>query len=514
MDYFFYSAKEKINLKKIENLKHVSPNQEGIRAFTDFKSAGLSEPEIVEETNNGTFIIDISRHHFMKMDAQEYPLRLWSYFVTMDEKHDFVLNDEIILSFGKDADEINIDEWLAEYGCKLKEKIDEFYVAKIDLDWISEDINLEDYPLLLANKINAREEIQYAYPNALIRFRIPSVESGFRRKDIGYYKYQWHLNNTGQFSTNDKIDIKVEEGWKEAGNKGNGIMVAVLDGGFDMPHSSLAGKSTAYNADDPTNDEVSGGNDSHGNACAGLIGASIRKLGNEYLCMGVVPECHLFLVKCSGLTDSATLVKDVFSKIIQEKIKIVSYSGDLLKLTHLENYFNTIYEKHSVLLVSTTGNGRGSVEFPACIDSVLGVGAVTCLGKAASYSKTGKGLDVVAPSSGENESGNTIYIETIDERECIRRNGCEDRYKMAGNSSGFGQTSAAAPIAAGVCALILAVNPDLSAKEIKKIICDTASTTELDNFNRDNSRDDRYGFGLVNARDAAKKAMETLNNPV
>jgi subtilisin-like proprotein convertase family protein len=73
----------------------------------------------------------------------------------------------------------------------------------------------------------------------------------------------------------------------------------------------------------------------------------------------------------------------------------------------------------------------------------------------------------------------------------------------------FGGTSSATPLVAGVCALMLSVNPDLTASEVKEILKDTAEKIDPQGGNYDNNGHSRiYGFGRVDAQRAVLAARD------
>ena len=99
-------------------------------------------------------------------------------------------------------------------------------------------------------------------------------------------------------------------------------------------------------------------------------------------------------------------------------------------------------------------------------------------------SNYGNGLDVVAPG---------IEIPTTD------INGSYDMH--------FFGTSAACPHVAGVAALMLSANPDLTAQEVHDII--NATATKLPNYSGDWNSE--VGYGLINAEAAVNKAINELS---
>ena len=66
-------------------------------------------------------------------------------------------------------------------------------------------------------------------------------------------------------------------------------------------------------------------------------------------------------------------------------------------------------------------------------------------------------------------------------------------------------TSMATPFASGVAALMLQANPDLTCKEVREILMETA---ERDTYVTTSSNPVQWGAGKINALDAVKKAIE------
>ena len=74
----------------------------------------------------------------------------------------------------------------------------------------------------------------------------------------------------------------------------------------------------------------------------------------------------------------------------------------------------------------------------------------------------------------------------------------------------FGGTSSAAPLVAGVAALVISANPALTATEVKDIIKETADKINPDNNDPEGKYDNDghskwYGYGKVNAGNAVKR---------
>ncbi len=136
------------------------------------------------------------------------------------------------------------------------------------------------------------------------------------------------------------------------------------------------------------------------------------------------------------------------------------------------------------------------ISYPAAYPESIAVGATTNFDCRSHYSQYGPELDLVAPSSGGFFN---LGIDTTD------RMGSAG-YTTGNYFSGFGGTSAATPLVAGIAGLMLSRNPDLTAAEVREILLRTTDEVGLEpNLT---SRDDRYGFGRVNAHRAVRHAAE------
>lgn len=144
--------------------------------------------------------------------------------------------------------------------------------------------------------------------------------------------------------------------------------------------------------------------------------------------------------------------------------------------------------------------GKG-LSFPASDENAIAVGASTNEDVLSSYSQYGDQLDFVAPSS-----GGSLGITTTD------RTG-SDGYSYTNYTNNFGGTSSAAPLAAGIAALLLSRNPNLTASEVKTIMqnsCEKIGTEQYD----ENGWNMYYGYGKVNAYNAIQQvepAVESTN---
>ena len=136
------------------------------------------------------------------------------------------------------------------------------------------------------------------------------------------------------------------------------------------------------------------------------------------------------------------------------------------------------------------------------------MGASTSQDHHSSYSNRGQELSVVAPSNGDWP---IIAARAWWDQGLSYETG-DWRYWRDGKSRGnhykhFGGTSSAAPLVAGVCALVLSANPELTAAQVKQILEKTADKIgEPEEYDaKGHSR--KYGYGRVNAGRVVAEAL-------
>ncbi|MEM1299612.1 MAG: S8 family serine peptidase, partial [Pseudomonadota bacterium] len=123
------------------------------------------------------------------------------------------------------------------------------------------------------------------------------------------------------------------------------------------------------------------------------------------------------------------------------------------------------------------------------------------------YSNYGAEVSICAPSSGKGGWGiTTADVQgTYTDANGIRR---PMGYSIGDYTHGFGGTSSACPLAAGVAALVLGAHPDLTAAEVRKILESTARKIgDLSTYDAE-GHSPYHGYGCVNAADAVKLALK------
>lgn len=328
------------------------------------------------------------------------------------------------------------------------------------------------------------------------------------------YPFQFFLDNTGQTVNGEvgvaDIDMDAPDAWTITTGTSvtpGAIRVAVLDDGVE-PHEDLKTPSGADRVQSGYTPNCVTGCDGfprnsgeHGEAVAGIIAASHNNLGGR----GVAPDIIILPIRIqkggwyggdffsnNAIADAMghawdEFLADIFNcswglgkcgeacpKVVEDAIQIARANGRLSKGT--------------VVVFSSGNSSCSNGQPPGNVSGVICAGALDLKGNLTNYSTFGPQISLVTPSSTTSGTGNG-NVRTTD-RMGIRG------YNTASNGNytlSFGGTSAAAPQASGVAALMLAVNPDMTENEVRCRM--TMSTVDMGAPGFDNT----FGYGRLNA---------------
>lgn len=284
---------------------------------------------------------------------------------------------------------------------------------------------------------------------------------------------QWGLNNTGQDGGKESADIKALQAWtKTTGSKK--VVVAVLDTGVDYTHEDLAsnmwhpskyglplysddelGNVNDENGFDATGEDNPMDDNGHGTHCAGVIGADgDNGVGIAGINWTVEIMPLKFMNKRGNGSTSAAIA--AINYVIARKkqgvnVRVISASwGSTQKSKALEDAIRAAGEE-GILFIAASGNSSDDTDkrphYPAGYElpNVVSVAALDRSDKLASFSNYGaKTVHVAAP-------GAAIVSTWLE-------NGFRD-------ASG---TSMATPHVAGIAALVLAKEPNISVAKLKE----------------------------------------------
>lgn len=291
----------------------------------------------------------------------------------------------------------------------------------------------------------------------------------------------------------------------DAWNKTTGstsVIVAVVDTGIDETHEDLTKTSFVSGYDFISNSVIAPGTDSddngHGTLVAGVLGAVTN---NGIGIAGTNSQVTLMPVKAldgSGSGTSENVAKAIIwaadhgASIINLSLGGVGFGQDIGLAKAITYAF-----QHNIVLVAAAGNDTapngGDLDqypvFPICDDNgqnmIIGVAAVDALDQKPSFSNYGKNcVDVSAP-------GKRI-LSTIS-RDPITRAKSPNSYAYASG------TSLAAPFVSGQAALLKALFPNATNRQIRDRIISTADPIDSANISLCNGPcAGKIGSGRIN----------------
>ena len=394
--------------------------------------------------------------------------------------------------------------------------------------------------------------------NPLLTFDNSTSDEILNPKSNPLYAQQWHLKNTGQnaFAENPGI-AGVDLSLDGVSQTGRGVVVNVVDTGLEIRHEDLRDNITPCsvnfldNSNDPTNIRNTTGD--HGTSVAGLIAAAANNVGG----LGVAPNASLVAHNYLAAKSFANFITSMLANadIVNQSFGIDNIDDDFRPpeyvITAYKEGVTNKRNRKGIVYLKSAGNGfQKKDENPYCktgltchnanMDPVhtypynLVIAAINAQGERASYSTAGAAI-LLSGFGGEDGENYPAMITTD-------QSGCHQGYSSripssldvnCNYTSIFNGTSAAAPVVAGVVALMLETNPELTWRDVRHILIKTARKIDptrdalyyrdITTQNIPNLKDatvelgwttnkaglefhNWYGFGLVDARNAIKMA--------
>lgn len=392
--------------------------------------------------------------------------------------------------------------------------------------------------LTAANGIAAKKGVRYAHPN----FLIPKDYRGSFRagpETEPFFAKQWHLENLGQLGGTTGADVSAKGAWEHTLGTPD-LLVGVLDGGFEVAHPDLEGAFFRNPAEVPGNgvdddangyvDDVSGWNfwaksadvangvlPDHGTAVAGLLGARRNAKGISGMC----PECTIMpaVLAWQVAEDAAAFYYaakfgvDVITNswgyplgtpttdVIEEAIAEAARGGRDGKGTVILFAMNNIDQDDC----ADTTNRDPDI---SSLETVVAVSASSDLDKKIVGSAWGPCMEILSPSF-ENDRPGIATTDLLGQRGYNRGRTPATELPDLDYTNHFGGTSAATPTAAGIFALVLSVNGELTRDEAVSIVTSTADKVhpELADYDARTGFSRKYGYGRINAAKAVRAAL-------
>lgn len=291
---------------------------------------------------------------------------------------------------------------------------------------------------------------------------------------------------------------RIREAWQTT--RGEGVTIAVIDTGIGkVPQTfgdAVVGGTDVSGAGSADGRTPLGAVDGdHGSWVASLAAGRGAPDGTGMI--GVAPEANLLSISVGFGAAAAVPFTEQVAKGMRWA---VDHGADIINLSFTTNTLDWdeswddafLYAfEHDVVVVVAAGNrgsGTNIIGAPATIPGVLTVGGVDQTGTASVEASTqGITIGISAPSEG--------LLGVSADGEVVRWRG----------------TSGAAPIVAGIAALIRSAHPDIAAIDVINRIIKTAMPVP----DATKPQDPLYGYGLVDAEAAISASIPTVTeNPM
>ncbi|CAF0796754.1 unnamed protein product [Didymodactylos carnosus] len=326
-----------------------------------------------------------------------------------------------------------------------------------------------DTPSQNNNNIQLRDNEKITLQVTEKLMKIKSNSAAVPRFDDPEYQKMWYLNDQ---TDRKALDMNIPAAW-DLGVSGKGITVTITDDGIEYTHPDLKNNydplsSTDINDRDsdpmPRYDETN--ENKHGTRCAGEVAA----VANNKFCM--VGVAYKALVGDGRITDRTEAESIGFN---QQHINIVSASW------------------------GPDDDGR-TVDGPGRLCSAAFQNGIL-------YGRNGKGqIYVWAAGNGGRDIDN-----------CNCDGYTNSPLTMSVSSATEHGTSASAPLAAAIVALVLEANPDLTWRDMQYIVILTARPLTLRGDWKTNgiglNVSNAFGFGMMNAEQMVRKARQWKSVP-
>ncbi len=312
------------------------------------------------------------------------------------------------------------------------------------------------------------------------------------------YGSQWHLKNTGQGGGTAGIDANVEPAWAD-GYTGTGVVVASVDDGVWHTNPDLTPNYSAPLSYDFLGSDPNPEGGWHDTSVAGVMAAA-----DDGVNCGVGAAYNATLSglrMLGGLTTDAIEAQalgfmpqdiDIYNSSWGPYDNGVTLEGPgPLALAAIEAGITSGRGGLGSIYVWAAGNGKANLDNVnadgyANLRYTIAVAAITNGGVSSWYSEHGSPILISAPSN-----GGSLGITTT-------------AGSPSGCTSSFGGTSSAAPLAAGVIALMLEANPNLTWRDVQHILVHSAAPVDVSHSNwqtngAGHAYNHYYGFGRIDA---------------
>jgi subtilisin family serine protease len=319
-------------------------------------------------------------------------------------------------------------------------------------------------------------------------------------RSISYVKAVHEDTEMRAFASEDATRIarlRVDRVWSELKTRGEGVTVAVLDTGVDYNHPALAGK-VVKGFDWITHDEDPIDEHGHGTHVAGIIAGDTDDV------RGVAPAATIVahrVLDQYGRGPSSGIIAAI------EAVFDPNYDGDFS-------------DRVDIINLSLGGYGDADSPISLAVDNAVRAGVVVML--AAGNTPGGQSigapaaarLGITVGNAGEDDtlhftsSAGPAFPDLAMKPEIVAPGEFIRSAKLGGGTLVASGTSMAAPHAAGVAALLLALHPDWKPEDVKAALTASAVPVDGEVMRQGAGRIDAYGAAIASS--AASPAVVTF----
>ena len=500
-DDYYWSLGQKIKITKQDNLA-VAPVNNSSSAMLKNSNVKLEKwPEQFKRATGKYQLINTKNSVLNSLNSEMQSLLP----VYKDQTGELILPTEnIIIGIRKNATRNQIEILAKKYGLKLMEinsPMPGMALLTVPPEKYNEIIDI-------SNKLRNDPKTRWAQSD----FIAPHYKRDIINDPL--FNIQWHLTNDGHLAnTTIGADAKVATAWATTMGTST-VRICIFDDAVEKDHEDLspnfvAGLDLDTMGPDPSPQILDGQNaEIHGTACSGV---AVSRGNNGLGGSGAAPYCSLMGIRW-GTTDG-TDVKGFFWARTN--------GADIISCSWGSRMGNALYEAIRDAAVNGR-NGLGCPIFfaagnsgekiskydPARHPYVICVTASNAQDKRSSYSSYGDVASITAPS---NDSG----MPGITTTDYMGLKGYSlDNYCRATDDTGFGGTSSATPLAAGVGALCLSANTNLTYLNVKALLQETADKIDSSTHAYNSAGWNEYlGYGRINAGRAVQLAQNYTNTP-
>jgi hypothetical protein len=376
---------------------------------------------------------------------------------------------------------------------KLVEGLDQLRMGKLELSSSS------DIFTVLAN-LNASGLVEFAEPNMVDHAMYPPNDHYFA---LGY---QWWLYNFGQNPPGGTpgADIHAVSGWDITPGSSD-VLIGIIDSGLPLIlgtylyHPDLSDTARYKLGIDLVGDgDAVADHYGHGTHVLGIIAAMTN---NGEGVAGVNWHCKILVDQVFDSTGVGThnTFKNGVLHEVNSGVRVINYSGGGSASSTKEQAV-AYADSHNVLLVTSAGNGfQDSVQYPAHYAdnylNVVAVSATTCDDRLADYSNYGPSVCVAAPGGqGIPWTSNDVYSTTPNYPVVLNN----PPYNLSENYGFMAGTSQSCGMVTGLASLLLSVEPDLNAHELRQIIEQSADKVGDYTYYIQTGKSYELGYGRIN----------------